>query len=440
MSGSMEYLVKNLLTQVTGTSDIIITDEAHHAAAKSYRKIYNYFNYRLNIGFTATPNRGDNARLDNVFQKIVFEKDIRFGIQNHYLTDINCLRANIGFDLRKVKRKKDDFDLTLLSAAINKKAMNEGVAKAYYELAKGQTIIFAVDVAHAYAIAEEIEGAVVVSAETKNRDEIIQKFTNREIPVLVNCMVFTEGTDIPLIETVLIARPTRNASLYTQMVGRGLRPYPGKECLTLIDCVGVTEDNDICTAPSLLGISLRDVPKKKRSLAIGMLMDMGDTVKSLIDTSPESWIVNTKMVNLFISKNGYDSHKIKWFTDFEGSYICNVKGVQVKLLAPDHLGMTKLCYKPGADKPFYRNKDLIPMQEGFDKAYELLRTYHKDEERIWDMDKVSYWGDRPASTKQIQYINALKKKPENKKYDFSDINLNTLTKYEAGIIIERLKG
>ena len=68
--------------------------------------------------------------------------------------------------------------------------------------------------------------------------------------------LFTEETDIPRVETVLVARPTQSNSLYTQMVGRGLRLYPGKERLNLIDCVGVSGKASLCTAPTLLGIDL----------------------------------------------------------------------------------------------------------------------------------------------------------------------------------------
>ena len=81
-------------------------------------------------------------------------------------------------------------------------------------------------------IAREIEGAVVISAETKERDKFLDRFREKEIRCIVNCMVLTEGTDLPMTETVIVARPTLNASLYQQMVGRGLRKYPGKEYLT----------------------------------------------------------------------------------------------------------------------------------------------------------------------------------------------------------------
>ncbi len=78
-------------------------------------------------------------------------------------------------------------------------------------------------------------------------------------------MVFTEGTDIPLVETVMIARPTQSDSLYAQMVGRGLRLHPDKDKLTLIDCVGITGKANLCTAPSLLGIDMSEVPKNQRN-------------------------------------------------------------------------------------------------------------------------------------------------------------------------------
>lgn len=190
----------------------------HHAAAPTYKKILEYFNNRLTIGVTASPNRGDNVRLDDVFQKIIYQKDLRWAIENKYLTDIHCLRVNIGYDISKVARRMGDFVVGELEEALNTDTLNGAIAEAYKKYAKGATLIFATSVKHAQDIAKMIPGAVAVTADTKNRQELINKFTNREIPCLVNCMIFTEGTDMPLVETVMIARPTQNSSLYTQMV------------------------------------------------------------------------------------------------------------------------------------------------------------------------------------------------------------------------------
>ena len=278
--------------------DLIIIDEAHHAAAKSYKKILEYFRPRLILGFTATPNRGDKVRLDDVFQKIIFQKDLKWAIKNKYLTDIYCMRVNIGYDISGVAKRMGDFAPSELEEALDTDVLNKAIAEAYNKYAKGQTLIFATSVKHCEDIAKEIPGAVAVTAETKNREELIKKFTNREIPVLVNCMIFTEGTDMPLVETVMIARPTQNSSLYTQMVGRGLRLYPGKEKLVLIDLVGTTGKASLCTAPTLLGIDLETVPKTKQEEIEGDLFDLPEIVQNLADC-PESWIRNIEIVNLW---------------------------------------------------------------------------------------------------------------------------------------------
>lgn len=172
--------------------DTIIIDEAHHAAAQSYKKIINYFKPRLLLGFTATPNRGDNVRLDDIFQKIIYQKDLRWAIKNKYLTDIYCMRVNIGYDISKVARRMGDFAVGELEEALNTEALNGAIAEAYKKYAFGQTLIFAISVKHAQDIAKLIPGAVAVTADTKDRAKLIQKFTNREIPCLVNCMIFTE--------------------------------------------------------------------------------------------------------------------------------------------------------------------------------------------------------------------------------------------------------
>lgn len=246
VSASVQSLVRRLDSFSPDDFDIIITDEAHHAVADTYRRIYAYFKPRLHIGFTATPNRADNVKLGEIYSKIIYERNLKWGIDHDYLTDIKCMTVDIGFDLTEVHKQSDDLNLAELSSAVDNPLQNQKVAAAYREHAVGQTLIFATTVQHAHHITELINGAVVVTAETPNRSEIIKLFTERKIPCLVNCMVFTEGTDMPLIETIIIARPTRNASLYTQMVGRGLRKHSCKEYLTLIDCVGITGKLDIC--------------------------------------------------------------------------------------------------------------------------------------------------------------------------------------------------
>lgn len=395
--------------------DMIITDEAHHAAAKSYKTIYNYFEPRLHLGFTATPNRGDNVRLDDVFQDIIFERDIKWAIQNKYLTDIECLRVNIGYDISKVAKRMGDFAVGELEEILNTEVINKAIGDVYRKHAKGQTLIFATTVKHAEDIAKEIPGAVAVTADTKNRNEIIQKFTNREIPCLVNCMIFTEGTDMPLVETVIIARPTANSALYTQMVGRGLRLYPGKEKLRLIDLVGTTGRANLCTAPSLIGIDLNTVPKNKQDEIQGDLFDLPDLVIEKSDCV-ESWIKNVELVNLWAKEQEYNTHNVNWFKMPDGSLILNLKNKRLMIPAQDELGDVIIDNKK------------MKMQRALDNAYTYLQENFADQKYLWDLSIVKKWGKTPATDKQIVQV-----KRFMGNYDTSE-----LTKLEANQILTRM--
>ena len=395
--------------------DLIITDETHHAAANSYKKIYEYFKPRLHLGFTATPNRGDNVRLDDIFQDIIFERDIKWAIQNKYLTDIYCMRVNIGYDISKVARRMGDFAPGELEEAMNQDVLNNAIAEAYKKYAKGQTLIFACSVDHAEAIAEKIPGAVAVTAKTKNRDELIKKFTNREIPVLVNCMIFTEGTDMPLVETVMIARPTSNSSLYTQMVGRGLRLYPGKDKLTLIDLVGTTGRANLCTAPSLLGIDLNTVPTNKQDEIQGDLFELPDLICKKSDC-PSSWIRNIEIVNLWAKEQSYNTHGVNYFKMPNGDMVVSIPKKRIRIPAQDELGKTTI----GGQK--------MNMQRALDKVFKYLQEEYPQYEYIWNVDQMRKWGKVPASDKQVSMIKRFMK-------DFDTENLN---KMQATQILNRL--
>ncbi len=414
--GSIQSLTHRLKKFKPDEFDLIIIDECHHAAAPSYRKILDYFKPRLVLGFTATPNRGDNVRLDTVFSEIVFQRDLRWAIENGYLTDINCLRVNVGYNLSNVAKRMGDFAQGELEQAMNQDAINGAIAEAYKKYAKGQTLIFATSVKHAQAIADMIEGAVAVTAETKNREEIIEKFTKREIPVLVNCMIFTEGTDMPLIETVIIARPTQSASLYTQMVGRGLRLSPGKDKLTLIDLVGITGKHNLCTAPSLLGIDMQNVPEGKQDEIQGDLFDLPDLIAEKSDCI-ESWIRNIEIVDLWAKEQEYNTHNVNYFKMPNGDLKVMIPDYTYVIPAQDELGKTTF---DGVE---------VDMQTALDMMFQYLNEYHEDSKAIWDLTVAKRtWGRLPASEKQRAII--------LKKTGYSD----DLTKLEASQILNRIFG
>lgn len=367
-------------------ADGILVHNCHHAAAGTYRKIFDHFRPEKLIGFTATPNRGDKVRLNDVFQKIIFQRDLRWGIENGYLCGIQCLRVNIGYDLSAVHTRQGDYAPGELDQAMDGTA--DAIAEAYQKYAKGATLIFAVSVRHAREIADKIPGAVVVTGETRDRAAIIRAFTGGEIPVLVNCMVFTEGTDIPRVETVVVARPTQSESLYCQMVGRGTRLYPGKEKLVLIDCVGVTGKASLCTAPSLLGIDMSSVPARKADEVQGDLFELPIRAAAASDC-PESWVRNVEIVDLWAQEQRYQLHDVNWFKMPDGSLVCSLMDLKaITIPCPDALGSV----------------NGVPMQEMLDRAYTVLTERYADQRHIWDLNAVRRWGRQPASENQLKII------------------------------------
>lgn len=420
VSASVQTMIHRLDRFGAEDFDTIIVDEAHHAIAKSYQKVIGHFKPRMLLGFTATPNRADGAGLKGVFDEIIYKKDLRWGIQNGYLCDILCKRIDIGYDLSAVHTRMGDYAPGELEKAMDGTA--DAIAQAYREHAKGATLIFAVSVEQCHQIADRIEGAEVITGQTKDRADVIRRFTAREIPCIVNCMVFTEGTDMPLVETVIIARPTQSDSLYAQMVGRGLRLHPEKKMLTLIDCVGVTGKASLCTAPSLLGVDIDTIPKKKQEQMEGMLFELPEKAARLSDT-PESWIKNVTIVDLWAKEMKYQLHGVNWFQMPDGTMICSLPNkMSVEIPPADELGETIFCGQR------------MEMQEAFDHAYELLCNNFADSKAIWDKTISAKWGSQPASEAQIKYVKRI-----GKKY-LSEINFDDLTKAQAGMIINRING
>lgn len=411
---SVQSLVNRLGRFAMDEFDMIITDEAHHAAAGTYRKIYDHFTPTKHIGFTATPNRGDKARLDDVFSEIIFQRDLRWAIESGFLCDIYCLRVNIGFDLSAVHTRNGDYAPGELDEAMDGTA--DAIAQAYREHAKGATLIFAVSVHQAEEIAARIPGAVVVTGKTKDRADIIRRFTNREIPCIVNVMVFTEGTDIPLVETVIIARPTQSESLYSQMVGRGLRLHPDKEKLILIDCVGVTGRASLCTAPTLLGVDLSNVPLKRTEQIEGPIFELPQKAAAAADC-PESWIRNIQVVNLWAKGMSYNLHDVNYFKFPDGRMVCSLlNGKRMTIPCPDQLGKVEI----GGVKVDY--------QTALDRVYKALCEAHDDSRYIWDMTQVKKWGRKPATESQLKIIQRM----------FRDFDTEGLTKVEASQILNRM--
>lgn len=236
--------------QDVGPIGLIITDECHHAAAASYKKIYAAFPDALQLGVTATMARGDKVGLGAVWEDVVYKRSILWMISKGYLTDVRTKQIDLkGFDLGAVKTSMKDWQAGDLGRALMESEADTAIARAYKEHAGDrQGIVFTptVETAHAAAWALREAGIMsgVVDGETdrEHRQKTYEAFRTGKCQVLVNCMVLTEGFDMPQAEVAVIARPTQSAPLYTQMVGRVLRPWPGKKEALVLDLVGASSN------------------------------------------------------------------------------------------------------------------------------------------------------------------------------------------------------
>lgn len=266
--------------QLTGVGAIIV-DEAHHAMARTYRETMEYFgafaeeNPTPAAGFTATLVRGDGKGLGTVWPEVVYEKDIEWMCERGYLVWPKGKKIDIdGLNLDQVARTRGDYQDGDLGKALMSVGAGQHIAKAITEHAPTRPgVVFAPTVESAYGFAQDLNAAGIVSEvitgntpvgddrngppEPHTRKAIYQRVYEGKTQVLVNCMVLTEGFDMPKL-SVLVPRPTGNAGLYTQMVGRGLRPWPGKEDCLVLDLYGNAGKHKLVTLKDLSKYGQRD--------------------------------------------------------------------------------------------------------------------------------------------------------------------------------------
>jgi superfamily II DNA or RNA helicase len=251
----------------TGTFDLLVVDEAHHARAQTYASTLEAFRAGepdgpLLLGVTATPDRGDGKGLDDLFDRIVASYDLLWGIRAGYLCEVRGLRVAVEhLDLSKVRTRHGDFDQGQAGEALESAGGPEQIAKAWLTYAKGrQTLVFTptVALAHQCVDAFQLQGvpsaAIDASTPLDIRRALLAAYSRGELAVLANCGVLTEGYDEPRTDCIVVARPTKSRALYAQMIGRGTRRHPDKTDLLVLDVVGVSRLHSLVTMPSLFGL------------------------------------------------------------------------------------------------------------------------------------------------------------------------------------------
>ena len=243
--------MENLFYSKEGRVGMLVVDEAHHAAAPTYRDLISTFQ-RVNpqgvlLGITATPDRSDAKNIRDIFD-ITYEMSLNKAIDTAWQPNLNLWTVRTTSDLSDVKVRGDKFKSTSyggrgdyveasLSHAVNTLNRNAGVVSSYINLQKHigrapHSIVFGADVAHAKDLAAAFihEGfsavAIDGAMDIKERKRLVSDFRDGKIKVLCNCNCATEGFDVPTLDAVFLARPTRSKLILTQQMGRGTRLHP----------------------------------------------------------------------------------------------------------------------------------------------------------------------------------------------------------------------
>lgn len=233
--------LRNRLTFIL-PPDLIIIDEAHLSMAASYRAIIDAFPDAYIVGLTATPRRLDGKPLGDIYRDIVAPISIAGLVEAGNLVPARYYAAVDKADMTGVATVAGDFATNQAFARFDKPKLYDGVVKHYLERAQGSSFIcFCVNVEHSQKTAEAFRMAGVncvhIDGETPpgERHRLTTDFQHGRITGVCNVGLFTEGFDVPHIGTVILNRATQSEALFLQMVGRGLRPYPGKSHLTVLD-------------------------------------------------------------------------------------------------------------------------------------------------------------------------------------------------------------
>ena len=258
--GSVQTLGRDnrLATFAPDEFGAVIVDEAHHTLADSYMKIIDHFRLSYLLGVTATPDRGDKKALGKIYDSIAYEYGLARAVNDGNLCRIVAKTVPLEIDARSLKTSHGDYTLESAGAIVGVKL--EEIADAIAREARDRhTVVFLplVQIAKdmAQALRERGMKAEEVDGTSKDRAEILSRFESGQTDVLCNAMLLTEGWDAPLCDCVIVLRPTKIRSLYAQMVGRGTRPYPGKENLLLLDFLWLTGEHRLCAPASLVAKS-----------------------------------------------------------------------------------------------------------------------------------------------------------------------------------------
>ena len=233
----------------------IIIDEAHHAITDGYRRILDYFSGAKVLGVTATPDRGDMRNLGEVFDSLAFEYKLTDAIKEGYLCKIMAQTIPLQLDITSVTMSGGDYAVGDLGTALDP-YLEQIAAEMARRCKSRKTVVFLPLIKTSQKFRDLLNAkgfrAAEVNGQSDDRRQVLADFDAGKYNVLCNSMLLTEGWDCPSVDCVVVLRPTKVRSLYSQMVGRGTRLSPGKTDLLLLDFLWMTDKHELCRPADLV--------------------------------------------------------------------------------------------------------------------------------------------------------------------------------------------
>ena len=455
---------------------LILIDEAHHAAAPTYLKVLKHFNADSRdslvyiVGVSATLSRFDGLKLGVALDRIVYHKDYIDMIGEKWLCPVNFTAVKSNADLSKVTSDRfGDFNLASLSRQVNTIATNDLTVRTWLDLASSRlsTIVFCVDMQHVrdltYMFRQKGVDACYITSKTvkREREMLLDRFKDREYPVLLNCGIFTEGTDIPGVDCVLLCRPSRSRNLIVQMIGRGMRLHEGKVNCHVIDMIGSLDDGIACT-PTLFGLDPNEIiheesaealmkraeARKARNISAQTPeVEMHDSHDPLIlEVSNDQKIVyhNWSYLEIFpepqIEHQMRRTSKLAWTHVGDSKFILSIAQSGIIRIEKTELGtytafevkqLPKIVTASNPQARYQKPRVIFEGVETLSQAFAAADTYVQSRYPINLTNRYSKWRLTPATPDQKGFLlKIFKTKPEK---------VENLRKGEAADLITKIR-
>ena len=335
---------------------LVVIDEAHHAQARTYRELWDRWPEAKFLGLTATPCRMSGEGFKDLFDVLLQSCPISWFIERGWLSDFEYVSARpdslmmqqVG---RLTKRGADgDYQTKEMALVMDNEESIEHLYATYKTYVRGKKgIVYAIDKAHAEHISQYYSRHGIKSCWIESgtpaaeRRNMVEAYRRNEIDVIVNVDIFSEGFDCPEVEFIQLARPTLSLSKYLQQVGRGMRRSSGKDCVIILDQVGLYQTFGLPT-------DNRDW----HGMYDGTVRGMGlgsDVVRLVVDSERDSkTLLNADMVHIkrrgerhtgleiFLQNGRYGVMK-------DGAVTCNALFVDMKPLQPPYYVLATYPYE-----------------------------------------------------------------------------------------------